>query len=365
MTQEHRDFIEAHIKNLESELIEYRENPFSNDQVYDAIREICNIFIDDLPQIGERVLWNTHSTETDARTVIGILRKHLIDNPVANDDASAEEADVDENLVKFLVSFDAWFLGELPADPMIKDQYKGSHYDNWDGGAWHYYLTIDYKYLYKLKLGVDDFEYDKVFSNPSCTIEDFKAFIELIYDECVEKRYEFTIAVNDRLKIFGIPYRLQGGKFTKEGYKGTEKIDKIINYAMCERKIKFSEEMITSKEFLDKKAALDYIVDSLQYLISIAQGDKVSGKYKSSALAVSATVESKMYTIIKSELEEIMKIANEFFDIRHNEYLNKAKEQREALNDKAFIEYLYNRVYALTYLLRIKLTVQKEGAVNG
>lgn len=48
-------------------------------------------------------------------------------------------------------------------------------------------------------------------------------------------------------------------------------------------------------------------------------------------------------------------MANEYFDIRHNEYLNKAKEKREALEDLQFIEYLYNRVYALLYLLRLKV----------
>lgn len=50
-----------------------------------------------------------------------------------------------------------------------------------------------------------------------------------------------------------------------------------------------------------------------------------------------------------------MKLSNEYFDIRHNEYLNKAKEKREALEDLQFIEYLYNRVYALLYLLRLKV----------
>ena len=50
-----------------------------------------------------------------------------------------------------------------------------------------------------------------------------------------------------------------------------------------------------------------------------------------------------------------MKIANEYSDIRHNEYLNKAKEAREIINDTSFIEYLYNRVYSLLYFLRLKI----------
>ena len=40
--------------------------------------------------------------------------------------------------------------------------------------------------------------------------------------------------------------------------------------------------------------------------------------------------------------------------LRHNDYLNAAKEKREVLNDSQFIEYLYNRAYAMLYLLRIK-----------
>lgn len=57
-----------------------------------------------------------------------------------------------------------------------------------------------------------------------------------------------------------------------------------------------------------------------------------------------------------------MKLSNEYFDIRHNEYLNKAKEKREVLEDLQFIEYLYNRVYALLYLLRLK--VKKEDLIS-
>ena len=57
---------------------------------------------------------------------------------------------------------------------------------------------------------------------------------------------------------------------------------------------------------------------------------------------------------VKKELEELMKLSNEYFDVRHNDYLNAAKEKREALNDSLFIEYLYNRAYAMLYLLRLK-----------
>ena len=69
---------------------------------------------------------------------------------------------------------------------------------------------------------------------------------------------------------------------------------------------------------------------------------------------ISDNMDGKVYAVVKKELDELMKLSNEYFDVRHNDYLNAAKEKREALNDSQFIEYLYNRAYAMLYLLRIK-----------
>lgn len=254
---------------------------------------------------------------------------------------------MNDSFNRFWLSFTTWFLQELPYESMLKSCYM--HYSDWNNGS--YYVDIDYDHEYKLNLGT---EYPKTLDKESISYEEFKVFIELIYERCIEKRYDFTVAVNNRLKGFRVPLKLQSGKLIKEGYKTTFELGQIINYETFERKIKFSEEMISSKEFLDKKVALDYIIDSLQYLLSVNPGKTVKTKYESAALQVGNSKDSKVFTVINNELDEIMKIANEFFDIRHNEYLNKSKEKREILNDKAFIEYLYNRVYTMLYLLRIK-----------
>lgn len=256
---------------------------------------------------------------------------------------------VDEPLSRFWVSFKTWFQQKLPGMKLLQECYEG--YDNFNNGTW--YLDIDFDYEYRLHLGIP---YSNVLEADVPVIEDIKTFIELAYSEWVkkEKRYEFTISLNKRFEKFKLPYRLQNGCLIKQGYKTSNRIDKIFNFTMFERKIQFSEEMISSNEFLDKKTALDYIVDALQYFVSVSQGTGVKEKYKSAAKAIKSDENSKVYVVVKSELEEVMKIANEFFDIRHNEYLNKAKEKREALNDTLFIEYLYNRVYALLFLLRIK-----------
>lgn len=258
--------------------------------------------------------------------------------------------EVDDEFYRFWRSFQSWFQGELPETDILQNQYRG--YNNWNNGSW--YIDINFQYMYNLHLGIS---YPDILESNNPSIEDVKTFIELIYSEfiCKEKRYEFTVSLNKRLEKFKVSYRLQNGCLIKQGYKTSNCIDKkIYNYPMFERKIRFSEEMITSNEILDKKVALDYIIDALQYFVSINAGSSVKDKYKSTAKAVDNNENGKTYTVVKNEIEEIMKIANEFYDIRHNEYLNKSKEAREAIRDGMLIEYLYNRVYALLFLLRIK-----------
>ena len=150
---------------------------------------------------------------------------------------------------------------------------------------------------------------------------------------------------------------MQNGVVLKQGYKTIYGIDKIINYRMFERKIRFSEDMINSHDLMEKKSALDFLIDALQYLVSTQEGTR-DKQYAALASSVNDDKNSKVYAVIKQELNELMKLSNEYFDIRHNDYLNAAKEKREALNDSQFIEYLYNRAYALIYLLRLK--VNKE-----
>ena len=237
-----------------------------------------------------------------------------------------------------------YFENELPYKDYLKSQFIG--YNNWDGGV--YYLDIDYNYQYKLHYGIEYVE--------CTTINEMKMFIELAFSNWIEieKRYDFTKDVNDIFKKFKMPFKLQKGKIVKIGYKTTNLADKIINYAMLERKIQYAEEMILSSETLDKKSALDYIIDSLQYVISIQDGDSIKDKYVTASKKISSNINGKVYAVVKNEINELIKISNEYFDIRHNEYLNKAKEKREAITDPIFIEYIYNRAYALLYILKLK-----------
>lgn len=155
------------------------------------------------------------------------------------------------------MSFTTWFEDELPGTEILQAYYE--EYDNWNGGT--YYLGVDFEKEYRLHYGI---VYPDVLKLESPQMEDIKMFIELAFHEWVifDKRYDFTVMVNKRLSRFSIPYRLQNGRLIQEGYKTSYYIDKILNYSMFERKIRYSEEMITSREYLDKKSALDYIIDA-------------------------------------------------------------------------------------------------------
>ena len=123
---------------------------------------------------------------------------------------------------------------------------------------------------------------------------------------------------------------------------------------MLERKIIWSEEKILGSEKLDKHTALNYITDSLQYILSLIKNECTKGKQIEQKCAnLIAKETSKMYSVVKTEVEEIQKIVNEYFDIRHNEYISSSKKVREPINDNVFIEYLYNRIYALLFLLKV------------
>lgn len=219
-------------------------------------------------------------------------------------------------------------------------------------------LNINYDYEFQLYRGIN---YPGSLKHNTANFDDIKTFLEIAYKYWIknegQKHYQFTIEVNERFRIFKLPYRMQNGTILKQGYKTTYGIDKIINYRMFERKIRFSENMINSHDLMEKKSALDFIIDALQYIVSIQDGKDKDKKYAALASSVNSGQDTKVYAVIKQEIKDLMKLSNEYFDIRHNDYLNDAREKREPLNDSQFIEYLYNRAYALLYLLRLKAKI--------
>ena len=341
------ELIFDYIKKIDTVIENYNSTVEPDDEIFDLVIEIANVFEEEIPNIQSSTLIRRGTEIRDANTTRALLIKYLADNGIEYKGKSKE---VNVNEKRFWVSFIRWFETELPSMELLNERYL--RWDNWDGGMW--IIDINYDHEFTLYRGTT---YPDSLKNNTGEIIDIKAFIEMAYKYWIinsgECHYRFTVEVNERLKIFKLPYRLQSGILVKQGYKTSFPIDKIINYRMFERKIQFSEEMISSKDLMEKKSALDFIVDALQYLIS-TQGESRSEQYKALAQSVSDDMDNKVYSVVKKELDELMKMSNEYFDIRHNDYLNGAKEKREALNDTLFIEYLYNRAYAMLYLLRLK-----------
>lgn len=346
INQVQKKLICDYIEKINSEL-EYYNATGDGSNIFDLLSEIISVFAKDIPHIQDSVLFGNTTVYRDISTVKGLLKKYLADYGV---EYVEKESDENRALKRFWLSFITWFEKEFVFTGMVDKKY--CYYDSWDGGRW--YLNLDYEHEFKMRRGVP---YPDSLKNGNAGIEDIKAFLELAYKYWVvnegKSHYDFTIEVNDRFRMVKLPYKLQSGVVIRQGYKTTFIIDKVLDYRMFERKIKFSEDMINSSDFMEKKSALDFLIDSLQYLISIQAGNREK-QYAALACTVKDDANSKCYAVIKQELNELMKISNEYFDIRHNDYLNGAKEKRESLNDSQFIEYLYNRAYALLYLLRLK-----------
>lgn len=336
--------IREYLEKLKNELDNYVDGDDNSFHLSDLIQEIVGIFKSDFPNIGDELGLNNNTIERDGKIVLSKLKLALI--ALGFSFENKEKA----NYTAFWISFITWFEEGNQVKELLRDEYV--YYDNWNGGT--YYANIDYSYEYRLHRGIE-IETDDI--KKDCSSNGIKSFIELAYENWIStdtnKRYKFTIDVNKKLNQFQLPYRLQSGKLIKQGHKTTYSIETIINYQMFERKIQYAEEMISSSELLDKKVALDYIIDSLQYFISIQEGRYIKDKYKACSKTVSGSEENNIFNLINKEIDELMKIANESFDIRHNEYLNKMKEKREALDNPQFVEYLYNRAYSLLHLLRL------------
>lgn len=327
---------------------------YTNEELADILFEIANVFNGKIPQLSSSLLFKPNTDIKDANTAKALLIMYLADHGIEFNGKDDKDT---ASVKRFWKAFITWFENELPETDLLQEQYR--RWDNWDNGMWQLYM--DYDYEFQLYRGID---YPDSLRHNSGDFEDIKTFLEIAYKYWIKSEgqmhYKFTIEVNERFNIFKLPYRMQNGIVLKQGYKTTYGIDRIINYRMFERKIRFSEDMINSQDLMEKKSALDFIIDALQYIVSIQDGKDKNKRYAALASCVNSDQNTKVYAVIKQEISELMKLSNEYFDIRHNDYLNDAKEKREPLSDSQFIEYLYNRAYSLLYLLRLKYKVYDD-----
>lgn len=327
-----QEYLGVFISELEDGNLDYPQTVFSLKKLV----EFCN----------EMVGWEKEQKDLE----------QIIQNLEAENIEAERIIKAEAPINRLWVSFREWLYSELPYKDWLFPQYV--EYDNWDNGT--YYLNINFDSIFRLYLGIP---YDDRYENRDhCRMQDIKLLIELLYREMikVEARYDFTVQVNKMFFRFSLPYELKSGKLIKKGIKVSNRNLPIINFQMLESKIQWSEEKILGNEGLDKHTAINYITDALQYmfsLVNVLEKEELNKKSlkQRCALVVNCDENSKEYSVILKEVAEIQTIVNEYFDIRHNEYLSKiSNSEREPLKDNIFIEYLYNRIYALLYLIKAK-----------
>lgn len=266
-----------------------------SETLFKKLYVVTGVFSNEIPEIQSNLLFREGTETRDAETVVGLLEKYLADNDIEYTEKETEN----ELYKKFWKSFLLWFEKELVDLDLIQDKFVS--WSNWNGGTNH--LTIDYDNEYILYTGEN---YPDSLKRNEGDIVEIKKFIEMAYTHWIkddaESHYKFTIQVNNRLQMFKLPYKLQNGKVVDQGYKSSYFVGKIKNYKMFERKIQYAEKMILSKNLMDKKTALDAVIDSLQYLISMQSKHKEKQEL---ALTVNSNEYSKVYSVIKTELGEV------------------------------------------------------------
>lgn len=269
----------------------------------------------------------------------------------------AKEKETKIKLNRFWVALNEW-LNDEANDPATLYR-KDFHCDYQDFGNWFVHAEVDLDKEYRKYYG-KNFEEINI---ENISFEKLKEFIELYFNNVIEiqqGRLSFTVQVNKLLKRFNLPYTMKNGKLGNPKYKTTEHIDERINYEQFERKIQYAEEMILHNDFIDKHCALCYITDAFDYFISLFKNEEEKdGKlFGIVARSVNTDINSHIYEIVKKEITFVKTMTNDYFDVRHNEETSNRKNhqevKREILNDSIFVEYLYNRINSLLYLLRIK-----------
>ena len=215
--------INDYINKIDTAVENYNSAIETDGEIFDLVFEIANVFENDVPNLSGSLLLRTGSELRDASTTRAMLIMHLANSGIEYKGKRVEE---NVNEKRFWNSFIHWFETELPSMELLNTRYL--HWDNWDGGTW--ILGLDYDHEFTLYRGT---AYPDSLRNNTGDSSEIKAFIEMAYKYWVinsgECHYKFTIEVNDRFKIFKLPYRLQSGIVIKQGYKTTFPIDKIIN----------------------------------------------------------------------------------------------------------------------------------------
>lgn len=331
-------FIKNYIKNLEDAYDEYYDTFGDSIQIYNVIHEIVGVFFEELPNLEDKLHFNNNFLDVDVEICKSSLQKLIIEI------GGRIEEDNDD------IRFARCLYANLLDSNFITNYIKEEFYDLNNNEIEYIY---DLKYWFELKYGIiysDDNKFDRNI---------FIKVIELYYEILVkqEKRYDYTKVINKLFSDFYMNYHLEKGSVNRIGYLTSFPISNEIDSFNIENKMRYSKKLIVSQYVEDKKIALDVIVDVLDRLLSYYGGRN----NEKMAKEIAKDDTSHLYHLFNKELDNLSKIYNSYFDIRHSEKKTNDGGEREILKDPKIIEYLYNRIFAMTYLCRF-YTYDKFGS---
>lgn len=85
MTENKKQFIEDYINQLYRELDYYDNKASDENSIFDLITEISGVFSKEFPDLQKNLSFNNGTAVRDAKIVIGLLNKALIEDPVSED----------------------------------------------------------------------------------------------------------------------------------------------------------------------------------------------------------------------------------------------------------------------------------------
>lgn len=103
MDKKKKDFIQTYINRLQQELNSFSEGNSDESSVFDIIVEIKGVFAADFPDLDANLSFNNGSAIRDAKIVLGLLNKILIEDFVSED---IDNAEYEESMNDLQLSFE-------------------------------------------------------------------------------------------------------------------------------------------------------------------------------------------------------------------------------------------------------------------
>lgn len=107
MTEDKKEFIQRYINQLKSVLYYYNKGSSDESSLFDIIKEISGVFSKEFPDLQKDLSFNNGTAATDARIVLGLLNKAIIEDSFSesNDNTPSQYIDILNQLKVEIGSF--------------------------------------------------------------------------------------------------------------------------------------------------------------------------------------------------------------------------------------------------------------------